>query len=337
MTILVTGGCGFIGSHFVLDWLSNTREEVWNIDSLTYAADRTICDIPDTPYIFVKGTICDIEVIREALTASQPRAIIHFAAETHVDQSITDPANFIKTNVLGTYSLLQASLDYWQHLPKNRKSSFKLINISTDEVYGSIKSGDLPFSESSQICPNSPYSASKASADHLVHSFHQTYGFPSITTRCTNNFGQRQHREKLIPKVIHSIQSSQKITVYGNGENIRDWIFVNDHIDAINCVLRLGTIGAVYNIGSNNELRNIDLIQMICGYFEEKQHLDEGEIFNSLVHFVNDRLGHDYRYAINAARIKVDLGWESAHDFKTALRQTIDEYVSAHKSHDFSR
>ena len=329
MTILVTGGCGFIGSHFVLDWLTNAHEEVWNIDNLTYAADKTICDLPDKSHTFVEGTICDTEMITEVLASSQPRAIIHFAAETHVDQSIEDPAIFIKTNVLGTHSLLKASQKYWQQLTEERKNKFKLINISTDEVYGSLKTDELPFSESSQICPNSPYSASKASADHLVHSFHHTYGLPSITTRCTNNFGPRQHREKLIPTVIHSIQSNQKIPVYGNGENIRDWIFVKDHIDAINCVLRNGNIGAVYNIGTNNELKNIDLIKMICRYFEQKQRLKEEEIFNSLVHFVEDRPGHDFRYAINASKIETDLGWKKAHNFEIALQKTIDSYISA--------
>lgn len=335
MTILITGGCGFIGSNFITSWLPDNTEEIWNVDNLTYASNRAYAS--DKPlYNFIKGDIRDTDLLKDIIKTIQPRAIINFAAETHVDNSINSPRLFVDTNINGTYGLLEASLAYWRSLSSSQRKTFRLINISTDEVYGSLKKDQASFTEKSSINPNSPYSASKASADSLARAFFKTYGLPIITTRCSNNFGPFQHKEKLIPTVVHSILSGEKIPIYGNGQQIRDWIYVQDHIAAVRALLRCGLPGHTYNIGGNNELQNIVLIQLICNYFELKYDSPKGGLFNKLAHFVDDRPGHDLRYSVSCQKIRKEIGWSSKYDFGKALGSTIDSLAAAFTSDNAS-
>ncbi len=334
MTILITGGCGFIGTNFIDYWLKNHSENIWNIDNLTYAANHAYRSNHNELYNFVFGNIVNSELLHDVINSAKPRAIIHFAAETHVDNSIASPKAFIDTNINGTFALLESSLGYWETLCETERQSFRFINISTDEVYGSLSTEDDCFTEESPIKPNSPYSASKASADALVRSFMQTYRMPTITTRCSNNFGPYQNMEKLIPTVIRSILTEQKIPIYGDGKQIRDWLYVEDHITAIIAVLKYGTPGAVYNIGGANEIENLTLIKTICSYFDNKFDLQDGKIFGDLASFVDDRAGHDFRYAIDNKKIVSQTGWTPRFGFQPALEKTIETYSGNSKNFD---
>ncbi len=306
MRILVTGGCGFIGSNLIRFLIQEKGEYVINLDALTYAANpEVLANLEDHPnYSFVKGNICDFDVLQELFDTYKPDALLHLAAESHVDRSIQNPDVFVQTNVNGTYNLLQAALAYFQ---KERKEHFRFIQISTDEVYGSLDIDAPPFTENSPYRPNSPYAASKAAADHLVRAWHATYGLPTIITCCGNNYGPNQHPEKLIPKVIACCRNQEPIPVYGDGTNIRDWIHVEDHVEALYTVLKKGQIGETYNIGAQNELQNIELVQMLCDQIDKITHARQS--YRSLIEFVPDRLGHDRRYVIDPSKICKELKW----------------------------
>ena len=326
MTVFVTGGCGFIGTHFVQKWLSSYSETLVNIDKLTYAANQKTSQIESPHYHFIQLDIIDKHELGALLRQYQPRAVVHFAAETHVDRSIKAPSDFITTNINGTYSLLQACLDYYLSLGDKAQSSFKLINISTDEVYGALDSEQPGFTEMSPLSPNSPYSASKAGADLLARSFFQTYGLPVITTRCSNNFGPHQNSEKFIPTIINSISLGKEIPIYGQGKQIRDWLYVLDHIDALLTVLDRGERGQVYNIGGGTELENIELAKQICTIMAEMMGR-EAEAYHSSIQYVDDRPGHDFRYAIQCEFIENTLGWNSRYDFSSALKSTVSAFL----------
>ena len=326
MTVVITGGCGFIGTNFVLNWLETKNESLVNIDKLTYAASKTAAKLDHDRYLFIEGDIEDKKRINELLFRYKPRSVINFAAETHVDRSIENPSQFISTNVIGTCSLLDCCLGYWASLDSDEAEGFKFIQISTDEVYGSLTQNAKPFSESSPIAPNSPYSASKASADLISRSYYKTYGLPVVITRCSNNFGQYQNEEKFIPKIILSAISDTKIPIYGDGTQIRDWLFVEDHVEAIVSLLELGRSGDVYNIGGGTELTNISLALMICKALDVKFALPPGH-FERSIEFVEDRLGHDFRYAINSDFISKTTGWRVKRDFTSSLLRTIDFYT----------
>jgi len=322
--LLVTGGAGFIGSHFIKKSLKQGFE-ILNFDALTYAANpNNLCEIQNhSNYTFIKGNVCNLDKLQGALSEFAPDAVIHFAAETHVDNSITKPAEFIKTNIEGTSILLQVALDYWQNLEDTQ--NFKFIHVSTDEVFGSLLDKGH-FTETTPYSPNSPYSASKASSDLLVKAWNKTYDFPSIITNCSNNFGTHQYPEKLIPKTIHSILEGQDIKVYGKGKNIRDWLHVNDHVDALLLLLRKGKIGEQYLIGGGTERTNIALVHEICEIID--RIIPTKNESKKLIRFVPDRLGHDYRYAIDPKKMKNELNWEPKIDFKVGLEQTIEWYLT---------
>ena len=326
MTVLITGGCGFIGTNFVLNWLKSKNESLVNLDKLTYASTGVAVELSHDLYTFVKSDINNKQTITELLFRFRPHSVINFAAETHVDRSIKNPINFISTNINGTCTLLDSCLAYWASLDKDEASKFKFIQISTDEVYGSLTLEGQPFSESSQISPNSPYSASKASADLLARSYFKTYGLPVLITRCSNNFGPFQNEEKFIPKVISSAVSHVKIPIYGEGAQIRDWLFVDDHIEAILSVLESGQPGGIYNIGGGTELTNISLALKICKALDVKFDRESGH-FEQLIEFVDDRPGHDFRYAINFNLIHEATGWQPKSNFNSSLRKTIDFYA----------
>ena len=328
--ILVTGGAGFIGSNFVLQWVSNEHAPVVVLDSLTYAGNLSnLADVSADPrYRFVHGDIGDRETVRELLHRDRPGAIVHFAAESHVDRSIQGPDDFIRTNVNGTFSLLEETRAYWSQLPEDQKSEFRFLHVSTDEVYGSLRPEAPPFSETTAYAPNSPYSASKAASDHLVRAYHHTYGLPTLTTNCSNNYGPYQFPEKLIPLVILHAICGRPIPVYGDGRNVRDWLFVADHCEAIRKVLAEGRIGETYNIGGKNEKPNLEIVTTICSILDELRPDDPVVPHGKLITFIKDRPGHDRRYAIDASKIERELGWKPRETFETGIRKTVDWYLA---------
>ncbi|MBO9170448.1 dTDP-glucose 4,6-dehydratase [Rhizobium sp. L245/93] len=329
MTIVVTGGAGFIGSNFVLEWLRNVNEPVINIDKLTYAGNlgNLISLKGDSRHIFVRSDIADTSVISKLLLEHTPRAILNFAAESHVDRSIHGPGDFIDTNVVGTFRLLETARAYWSALPEALKSEFRFLHVSTDEVYGSLGKEAAPFSEMSRYEPNSPYSATKAASDHLVRAYHHTYGLPVLTTNCSNNYGPYHFPEKLIPLCIHNALSGKPLPIYGDGQQIRDWLYVKDHCSAIMRVVDRGLIGETYNIGGWNEQANLDVVKKLCGVLDELRPREDGMSYASQIMFVKDRPGHDRRYAINAKKIENELGWRPAETFETGLRKTVQWFL----------
>lgn len=333
--IIVTGGAGFIGSNFILDWLKVNNEPVVNIDKLTYAGNlanlSSLAD--DSRHVFIKADINDKETIGMLLREYQPRAIVHFAAESHVDRSITGPADFIQTNILGTFSLLETAREYYGNLPSEQQKQFRFLHVSTDEVYGSLKSEDPAFAETTAYAPNSPYSASKAASDHLVRAYYHTYGLPVLTTNCSNNYGPYQFTEKLIPQMILNALAGKYLPVYGDGLNVRDWLYVSDHCAAIRCVLEKGVPGEVYNIGGNNEKNNITVVNKICEILDELKPLslsDKTVSYKQYIQFVKDRPGHDQRYAINSSKIQKELGWRPEENFESGLLKTVSWYLAQH-------
>ena len=329
MAILVTGGTGFIGSNYIHQWFQQTDELLINIDKLTYAANLRNLEkfTKNEHYLFIKDDINNFEKILSILKQYQIRAIVHFAAESHVDRSIQSPNIFINTNVLGTFSLLEAARCYWSSLSINEKQLFRFIHVSTDEVYGSLEPFEASFTEQSQYKPNSPYSASKASSDHLVRSYFHTYGLPVCTTNCSNNYGPFQFPEKLIPLCIKNCISRLDLPIYGDGKQIRDWLFVEDHCSAINAVLSHGTLGEVYNIGANNEKTNLELVEAICQVFEDRNQDKISGSYLDLIKYVQDRPGHDRRYAINAEKIRKELGWSPKVSFEEGIKITVNWYL----------
>jgi dTDP-glucose 4,6-dehydratase len=328
-TVLVTGGAGFIGSNFVLTLLQATGSDVVNLDLLTYAGNpANLASLESNPrYQFVRGDICDAELVASLLLKHRPRAIVHFAAESHVDRSIASPEAFIRTNVQGTFTLLEQARTYWSALDDAGKSSFRFLHVSTDEVYGSLGSDDPPFSETTAYAPNSPYAASKASSDHLVRAYCHTFGLPVLTTNCSNNYGPFQFPEKLIPLVTLNALDGKQLPVYGDGKNVRDWLFVEDHCSAIRAVLQNGRVGETYNIGGNSERANIDVVGAICDLVDEMRPEPGAAPRRRLIKFVEDRLGHDRRYAIDASKISSELGWKPAEQFESGLRKTVRWYL----------
>jgi dTDP-glucose 4,6-dehydratase len=328
MTILVTGGAGFIGSNFVLDWLRQSDEPVVNLDVLTYAGNlENLASLDgDARHIFVKGDICDRALVDSLLAKHQPRAVVHFAAESHVDRSISGPGAFMRTNVEGTFTLLEAARAHWSMLEGEAKSAFRFHHVSTDEVYGSLKAEDPPFAETNPYEPNSPYSASKAASDHLVRAWHHTYGLPVVTTNCSNNYGPYHFPEKLIPLMIVNALAGKPLPVYGDGQQIRDWLYVTDHCSGIRAVLAGGKLGETYNIGGWNEQANIDIVKIVCALLDELRPDTAGK-YERLITYVKDRPGHDRRYAIDARKIERDLGWRPAETFQTGIRKTVQWYL----------
>ena len=327
--ILVTGGAGFIGSNFVLDWLAQCDEPVLNLDKLTYAGNLNNLRMlqGDARHVFVRGDIGDAALITTLLEKHRPRAIVHFAAESHVDRSILGPAAFVETNINGTFTLLQAALTHWSGLPAEEKEAFRFLHVSTDEVYGSLGKDDPPFSETTAYAPNSPYSASKAASDHLVRSYHRTYGLPTLTTNCSNNYGPRHFPEKLIPLTITYALAGKPLPVYGDGQQIRDWLYVSDHCAAIRCVLAAGKPGASYNIGGWNEKTNLEVVHVLCDMLDGLLPAGHGNSYHAQITHVTDRLGHDRRYAIDARKIARELGWKPAETFETGIRKTVQWYL----------
>jgi len=325
--ILVTGGAGFIGSNFVLDWLAQSDEQIINLDKLTYAGNlQNLAPLSqDSRHIFVKGDIGDTRLVSQLLTQYQPRAILNLAAESHVDRSILGPEDFIQTNILGTFRLLEATHAYWRELESAAKQSFRFLHVSTDEVYGSLRKNEPAFTETHRYEPNSPYSASKAASDHLVRAYHHTYGLPILTTNCSNNYGPFQFPEKLIPLMIVNALAGKSLPVYGDGQQVRDWLYVADHCSAIRRVLERGTPGETYNIGGWNEKPNIEIVQTICSLLEESY---PGTNYHNLITYVQDRPGHDRRYAIDATKIERELHWRPVETFSTGIRKTIQWYLN---------
>ena len=326
--ILVTGGAGFIGANFVLEWIATTGEPVVNLDALTYAGNReSLAPLDgDSRHVFVHGDICDRALVNRLLAEHRPRAIVHFAAESHVDRSIHGPAAFIRTNVEGTFTLLEAARAHWSALPDAEKGAFRFNHVSTDEVYGSLAPGEAPFTESHVYEPNSPYSATKAASDHLARAWHQTYGLPVITTNCSNNYGPFHFPEKLIPLMIVNALAGKPLPVYGDGQQVRDWLYVKDHCAAIRKVLADGRPGETYNIGGWNEKPNIEIVHTICALLDELQP-DRGGSYSRLITHVTDRPGHDRRYAIDARKIERELGWKPAETFESGIRKTVRWYL----------
>jgi dTDP-glucose 4,6-dehydratase len=327
--IFVTGGAGFIGSNFVLDWLAQSDEPVLNFDKLTYAGNlNNLSRLQDDPrHLFVRGDICDGAQVAALLAQHKPRAIVHFAAESHVDRSIHGPAAFIETNVNGTFSLLEAARAYWGALPDAEKAAFRFLHVSTDEVYGALGSDDAPFTETTPYAPNSPYSASKAASDHLVRAYHHTYGFPTLTTNCSNNYGSYHFPEKLIPLVIANARAGKPLPIYGDGRQVRDWLYVGDHCAAIRRVLEAGRVGEVYNIGGWNEMANIDVVHQLCDMLDALDPKPVGS-YRDQIAYVADRPGHDRRYAIDARKIERELGWRPVETFETGIEKTVRWYLS---------
>jgi len=327
--VLVTGGCGFIGSAFILEWLRVVGEPVVNLDLLTYAGRlENLKDIEsDARYRFVHGDIGDRALVTRLFDEHRPRAVIHIAAETHVDRSIEGPLKFVETNTLGTARLLECAHAYWETKPKAEADTFRFLNVSTDEVYGSLAPNAAAFTERHRYEPNSPYSASKAGADHLVRAWHHTYGFPVLTTHCSNNYGPRQFPEKLIPLMIHHAMQGKALPVYGDGLNVRDWLHVNDHCSALRAVLERGRPGESYNIGGRSERKNIDLVRTLCATLDAMRPRDDGWSYASLITYVTDRPGHDRRYAIDDTKISTELAWKPAVTFEEGLRETIAWYL----------
>ncbi|WP_395683280.1 dTDP-glucose 4,6-dehydratase [Dokdonella sp.] len=328
-TLLVTGGAGFIGGNFVLGALGQGGVRIVNLDALTYAGNRdTLAAVEGrADYTFVHGDIGDRACVERVLAEHRPDAIVNFAAESHVDRSIDGPAAFVQTNVVGTLALLECALGYWRGSPLERQDGFRFLHVSTDEVYGSL--GPVGrFREDSPYQPNSPYSASKAASDHLVRAFHHTYGLPVLTTNCSNNYGPFQFPEKLIPLMIQKALAGEALPVYGDGRNVRDWLYVGDHCAAIRRVLEIGRVGEVYNIGGDAECENIQVVKTICALLDERRPLADGRKRESLISYVKDRPGHDRRYAIDASKIKRDLGWHPTESFQSGIARTVDWYLA---------
>lgn len=327
--ILVTGGAGFIGSNFVLDWLAGSDEAVLNVDCLTYAGNlANLASLQgDARHVFVQADIGDAEQMAGLLAQHRPRAVLHFAAESHVDRSIHGPEAFVQANVLGTYRLLEAVRAYWSELPAAERSAFRFLHVSTDEVYGTLTPEEPAFTETHNYLPNSPYSASKAASDHLVRAWHHTYGLPVLTSNCSNNYGPFQFPEKLIPLVIVNALAGEPLPIYGDGLQVRDWLYVSDHCSAIRRVLDAGRVGEVYNIGGWNEMANIDIVRHICALLDELRPRADGLPYASQITHVTDRPGHDRRYAIDARKIERELGWRPAETFETGIRRTVQWYL----------
>jgi len=326
--ILVTGGAGFIGSNFVLDWLASTDEPVINLDKLTYAGnpDNLAAIEGDSRHQLVKGDICDRELVNQLIATHKPRAIVHFAAESHVDRSIHGPGDFIRTNVDGTFSLLEAARAYCAGLSDTDKNNFRFLHVSTDEVFGTLSPTDPPFSETTPYAPNSPYSASKAASDHLVRAWHHTYGLPVLTSNCSNNYGPLQFPEKLVPLMIANALAGKPLPIYGDGQQVRDWLYVGDHCSAIRRILTDGKPGETYNIGGWNEKANIDVVHTLCDLLDE---LAPGkQSYRQQITYVTDRPGHDRRYAIDARKTERELGWRPAETFETGMRKTVQWYLA---------
>jgi dTDP-glucose 4,6-dehydratase len=325
--ILVTGGAGFIGANFVLDWLADGGEPVVNLDKLTYAGNlRSLAPLAgDARHVFTRGDIGDAAVVGALLARHRPRAIVNFAAETHVDRSIRGPAAFVDTNVVGTLAFLECVREWWAGLPDGERTAFRFLHVSTDEVYGSLGRDDPPFSETTPYAPNSPYAASKAASDHLVRAYHHTYGLPTLTTNCSNNYGPLQFPEKLIPLMIVNALAGKPLPVYGDGRQVRDWLHVRDHCAAIRAVLARGRTGETYNVGGDAEQANIDVVRTLCRLIAARR---PGLDCERLITFVTDRPGHDRRYAIDAAKIRDELGWRPAHTFESGIRATVDWYLA---------
>jgi dTDP-glucose 4,6-dehydratase len=329
MTILVTGGAGFIGSNFVLDWLATASEPVVNLDKLTYAGNlHNLADVEGDPrHIFVQGDIGDASLMGALLLQHQPRAVLNFAAESHVDRSILGPEAFIQTNIVGTFNLLEQVRAYWGTLEAPAKAAFRLLHVSTDEVYGSLSANDPAFTEAHRYEPNSPYSASKAASDHLVRAYHHTYGLPVLTTNCSNNYGPLHFPEKLIPLMIVNAQAGKPLPVYGDGQQIRDWLYVKDHCSAIRAVLAGGRTGETYNVGGWNEKPNLEIVHTVCDLLDELKPRADGQSYRGQISYVTDRPGHDRRYAIDARKIEQELGWKPAETFETGIRKTVQWYL----------
>ena len=332
MTILVTGGAGFIGANFVRDYLAESDSSaVINLDKLTYAGNlENLAEYKNNPkHIFVHGDMGDRVLVQDLLAEHKPSAIVNFAAESHVDRSIHGPDDFIQTNVVSTFHLLEEARNYWAGLKNQGKQAFRFLHISTDEVYGSLAADDPAFSESNPYAPNSPYSASKAASDHLVRAYHHTYGLPTLTTNCSNNYGPYQFPEKLIPLIIVNALNGEAIPIYGDGKNIRDWLYVGDHCSAIRAVLEKGELGEVYNIGGNFEKTNLEIVHTVCAILDELRPESAFSPHNSLITFVNDRPGHDRRYAIDARKIEREIGWTPAETFDSGIRKTVSWYLES--------
>ena len=329
MTILVTGAAGFIGSNFVLDWLEHSNEPVVNLDLLTYAGNlENLKELEgDSRYQFVFGNIGDRELVSKLLAETKPRAVINFAAESHVDRSIHGPGDFIQTNIVGTFNLLESVRAYWNDLPEAEKAAFRFLHVSTDEVYGSLAKEDPPFAETNQYEPNSPYSASKAASDHLVRAWHHTYGLPVLTTNCSNNYGPYHFPEKLIPLCILNALNGKPLPIYGDGQQIRDWLYVKDHCSAIRRVLEAGQLGETYNVGGWNEKANLDVVHTLCTILDELKPRADGQSYTTQITFVQDRPGHDRRYAIDARKLEKELGWKPQETFETGIRKTVQWYL----------
>ena len=328
--ILVTGGAGFIGSNFIQDWFLHSDEAIVAVDKLTYAGNlESLENLKNNEkFRFVKADISDVKQLSKVLHQYKPRAIINFAAESHVDRSIKGPRIFFETNVMGTYNLLEASRSYWKDLDPDKKKKFRFLHISTDEVFGSLELGEDSFKETDQYRPNSPYSASKASSDHIVRSFFKTFNFPVITSNCSNNYGPYQFPEKLIPLTILNLINGKKVPIYGDGKQIRDWLHVLDHCEALRIILENSKKGEVYNIGGNNEMKNLEVIEFIGNILKSKESINKELNIQDLFSFVEDRPGHDVRYSVNSKKIKVHFGWEPKKSFKKGIEETIDWYLN---------
>ena len=330
MTILVTGGAGFIGGNFVLDWLAEFDEPVINLDKLAYAGNlETLASLQgDARHIFVRGDIGDAELVASLLSKHQARAIVNFAAESHVDRSIDCPEDFIQTNIVGTFRLLEVARAYSRHFEDSTRLGFRFLHVSTDEVYGSLGAIDPPFNETHQYAPNSPYSASKAASDHLVRAYHHTYGLPVLTTNCSNNYGPYHFPEKLIPLMIVNALAGKPLPVYGDGLQVRDWLYVKDHCSAIRRVLEAGRVGEVYNVGSCSEKPNIEIVHTVCSLLDELHPRADGKLYREQISTVRDRLGHDRRYAIDSSKLEHELGWRPAETFESGIRKTVIWYLA---------
>jgi len=327
--ILVSGGAGFIGSNFVIDWCAQSDEPVINLDALTYAGNlENLAALDgDARHLFVRGDIGDFELVARLLAEHKPRAVINFAAESHVDRSIHGPEDFIQTNIVGTFRLLEAVRAHFGRLSEAEKAAFRFLHVSTDEVYGSLAKDDPAFTETNRYEPNSPYSASKAASDHLVRAYHHTYGLPVLTTNCSNNYGPYHFPEKLIPLVIHNALAGKPLPIYGDGQQIRDWLYVKDHCSAIRRVLEGGKLGEVYNVGGWNEKANLDVVHTLCAILDELSPRADGQSYRTQITFVTDRPGHDRRYAIDATKLERELGWRPAETFETGIRKTVQWYL----------
>ncbi|AVQ82242.1 MULTISPECIES: dTDP-glucose 4,6-dehydratase [unclassified Variovorax] len=328
--ILVTGGAGFIGANFVLDWIATSDEPVVNLDKLTYAGNlETLASLKNNPqHIFVQGDIGDSALVDRLLAEHKPRAVVNFAAESHVDRSIHGPEDFVQTNVLGTFRLLESVRGYWSALPADQKTAFRFLHVSTDEVYGSLSKTDPAFTEENKYEPNSPYSASKAASDHLVRAWHHTYGLPVLTTNCSNNYGPFHFPEKLIPLMIVNALAGKPLPVYGDGMQVRDWLYVKDHCSAIRRVLEAGKLGETYNVGGWNEKPNIEIVNTVCALLDELRPKADGKPYKEQITYVTDRPGHDRRYAIDARKLEAELGWKPAETFDTGIRKTVEWYLA---------